>query len=394
MASRVWSQYSKDNKKISGTGGAAARLSRISRFRSKKKQRPFSVSSRDKPRAGFASRREPHLTAAGREKGQRKPSLVPLDEILRYILHAGNFARRTSRCLPETSIGSNDYPLKINPLKKGAGELARSLSRAARRFRNICLSLGCKMTNTMNPNTVVELRDAAIYHANDAFREASFKGHKGVQNLILSDVNLSVYPGEMVYLIGRVGSGKSSLLKTLYAELPLREGYGSVVGFDLRRIRRKDVPYLRRRMGIVFQDYRLLTDRNVFMNLHFVLRATGWRNELQIRSKIAEVLDMVSLHNKEYKMPYELSGGEQQRLAIARALLNDPQVILADEPTGNLDPAAADGLMQLLRWIVSRGCAVLMSTHNISNIQQYPSRTLRFNQGRVEEIDMQSILGI
>ena len=233
----------------------------------------------------------------------------------------------------------------------------------------------------MNPNTVVELRDAAIYHANDAFREASFKGHKGVQNLILSDVNLSVYPGEMVYLIGRVGSGKSSLLKTLYAELPLREGYGSVVGFDLRRIRRKDVPYLRRRMGIVFQDYRLL-------------RATGWRNELQIRSKIAEVLDMVSLHNKEYKMPYELSGGEQQRLAIARALLNDPQVILADEPTGNLDPAAADGLMQLLRWIVSRGCAVLMSTHNISNIQQYPSRTLRFNQGRVEEIDMQSILGI
>lgn len=246
----------------------------------------------------------------------------------------------------------------------------------------------------MNPNTVVELRDAAIYHANDAFREASFKGHKGVQNLILSDVNLSVYPGEMVYLIGRVGSGKSSLLKTLHAELPLREGYGSVVGFDLRRIRRKDVPYLRRRMGIVFQDYRLLTDRNVFMNLHFVLRATGWRNELQIRSKIAEVLDMVSLHNKEYKMPYELSGGEQQRLAIARALLNDPQVILADEPTGNLDPAAADGLMQLLRWIVSRGCAVLMSTHNISNIQQYPSRTLRFNQGRVEEIDMQSILGI
>lgn len=246
----------------------------------------------------------------------------------------------------------------------------------------------------MNPNTVVELRDAAIYHANDAFREASFKGHKGVQNLILSDVNLSVYPGEMVYLIGRVGSGKSSLLKTLYAELPLREGYGSAVGFDLRRIRRKDVPYLRRRMGIVFQDYRLLTDRNVFMNLHFVLRATGWRNELQIRSKIAEVLDMVSLHNKEYKMPYELSGGEQQRLAIARALLNDPQVILADEPTGNLDPAAADGLMQLLRWIVSRGCAVLMSTHNISNIQQYPSRTLRFNQGRVEEIDMQSILGI
>ena len=150
----------------------------------------------------------------------------------------------------------------------------------------------------------------------------------------------------------------------------MREGYGSVVGFDLRRIRRKDVPYLRRRMGIVFQDYRLLTDRNVFMNLHFVLRATGWRNELQIRSKIAEVLDMVSLHNKEYKMPYELSGGEQQRLAIARALLNDPQVILADEPTGNLDPAAADGLMQLLRWIVF---ARLRRTDVHSQHQQHPA---------------------
>ena len=245
----------------------------------------------------------------------------------------------------------------------------------------------------MNPNTVIELQDVAIYHTGDAFREASFRGHRGVQNLVLSDVNLSVGAGELVYLIGRVGSGKSSLLKTLDAELPLIEGFGSVVGFDLRRIRRKDVPYLRRRMGIVFQDYQLLTDRNAFQNLHFVLRATGWKNELQIRSKIAEVLDMVGLQNKEYKMPFQLSGGEQQRLAIARALLNNPQVILADEPTGNLDPSAADGIMQLFRWIVSRGCAVLMSTHNISNIQQYPSRTLRFSQGRVEEIDMRSILG-
>ncbi|MFR3488910.1 MAG: cell division ATP-binding protein FtsE [Alistipes ihumii] len=227
------------------------------------------------------------------------------------------------------------------------------------------------------------------HHANDAF-QASFKGHKGVQNPILSDVNPSVYPGETV---GLIGWSDVVALKTLYAELPLRK-IRQRRRFGPAPDPRKDVPYLRRRMGIVFQDYRLLTDRNVFMNLHFVLRATGWRNELQIRSKIAEVLDMVSLHNKEYKMPYELSGGEQQRLAIARALLNDPQVILADEPTGNLDPAAADGLMQLLRWIVSRGCAVLMSTHNISNIQQYPSRTLRFNQGRVEEIDMQSILGI
>ena len=213
-------------------------------------------------------------------------------------------------------------------------------------------------------------------------------------DMVLSDVNLEVYPGEMVYLIGRVGSGKSSLLKTLYAELPLKEGMGRVVGFDLRRIRRKDVPYLRRRIGIVFQDYQLLTDRSVFHNLRFVLRATGWKNELQIRSKIAEVLDMVNLQNKEYKMPYQLSGGEQQRLAIARALLNNPQVILADEPTGNLDPAAADGIMQLFASIVARGCSVLMSTHNISNIEQYPAKTLRFHQGRVSEIDLHSVLGI
>ena len=246
----------------------------------------------------------------------------------------------------------------------------------------------------MNPNAVIELRDVAIFHFDDALREASFRGNGRTSDMVLSDVNLTVFPGELVYLIGRVGSGKSSLLKTLYAELPLREGGGMVVGFDLRRMRRKDVPYLRRRIGIVFQDYQLLTDRNVFQNLHFVLQATGWKNELQIGSKIAEVLDMVSLQNKEYKMPFQLSGGEQQRLAIARALLNNPQVILADEPTGNLDPAAADGIMQLFASIVARGCAVLMSTHNISNIQQYPSRTLRFHQGKVAEIDLHSILGI
>ena len=193
--------------------------------------------------------------------------------------------------------------------------------------------------------------------------------------------------------IGRVGSGKSSLLKTLYAELPLVEGAGWVAGFDLTKIRRKDVPYLRRRMGIVFQDYQLLTDRNVFQNLQFVLKATGWKNDMEIKNKIAEVLHEVGLINKEYKMPFQLSGGEQQRLAIARALLNNPKVILADEPTGNLDPAASDGVMNLFRSIADRGCAVIMSTHNIGNIQQYPSRTLRFNQGRIEEIDIVSILG-
>ena len=244
------------------------------------------------------------------------------------------------------------------------------------------------MTNTMNPNTVVELRDAAIYHANDAFREASFKGHKGVQNLILSDVNLSVYPGEMVYLIGRVGSGKSSLLKTLYAELPLREGYGSVVGFDLRRIRRKDVPYLRRRMGIVFQDYRLLTDRNVFMNLHFVLRATGWRNELQIRSKIAEVLDMVSLHNKEYKMPYELSGGEQQRVAIARAIAKNPKLLLCDEPTGALDYKTGKAILKLLQDTCREtGRTVVLITHN-SAFCAIADRVIHVKEGKVERMEL------
>lgn len=245
----------------------------------------------------------------------------------------------------------------------------------------------------MNPNAVIELRDVAIFHFDDALREASFRGNGRTSDMVLSDVNLTVFPGELVYLIGRVGSGKSSLLKTLYAELPLREGGGMVVGFDLRRMRRKDVPYLRRRIGIVFQDYQLLTDRNVFQNLHFVLKATGWKNELQIRSKIAEVLDMVSLQNKEYKMPFQLSGGEQQRLAIARALLNNPQVILADEPTGNLDPVTAEGIMQLFEEIACRGCAVVMSTHNTALIENHPARAILFSQGKIREVDLKAELG-
>lgn len=233
----------------------------------------------------------------------------------------------------------------------------------------------------MNPNAVIELRDVAIFHFDDALREASFRGNGRTSDMVLSDVNLTVFPGELVYLIGRVGSGKSSLLKTLYAELPLREGGGMVVGFDLRRMRRKDVPYLRRRIGIVFQDYQLLTDRNVFQNLHFVLKATGWKNELQIRSKIAEVLDMVSLHNKEYKMPYELSGGEQQRLAIARALLNDPQVILADEPTGNLDSKTGEEIMRLLFELNREGTTIVMVTHD-EHMARKTQRIVRFFDGR------------
>jgi cell division transport system ATP-binding protein len=210
---------------------------------------------------------------------------------------------------------------------------------------------------------------------------------------VLSDVNLCVAPGETVYFIGRVGSGKSTLLKTLYAEIPLLEGEGHVAGFDLVGLRRGQIPQLRRKLGIVFQDYQLLTDRSVVDNLRFVLRATGWRNTGDMLHRIDEVLGMVGLRNKEYKMPFELSGGEQQRLAIARALLNKPAVILADEPTGNLDPEAADGIMRLFGTIAQGGCAIVMSTHNVANIQQYPSRTVRFNKGKIEELDINSILG-
>ncbi len=196
----------------------------------------------------------------------------------------------------------------------------------------------------------------------------------------------------MVYLLGRVGSGKSSLLKTLYAEVELLTGEGRIAGFDLRRLRRRDIPYLRRRIGIVFQDYQLLTDRNVFMNLHYVMKATGWKEETRIRERIDEVLNLVNLTQKSYKMPYELSGGEQQRLVIARALLNEPRVVLADEPTGNLDPVTADGIMQLFRQIASRGCAVVMSTHNTSLIENYPARAILFAQGRIREVDLQAEL--
>ena len=241
---------------------------------------------------------------------------------------------------------------------------------------------------------MIKLRDANIYHVKDSFGDPRRRSMRGKLDLVLSDVNLTVSKGEFVYLIGRVGSGKSSLLKTLYGELPLCEGDGNVVGFDLRTIKHKDVPYLRRSIGMVFQDYQLLTDRDVYGNLYFVLRATGWKDNRLIKNRIVEVLELVNLLHKEHKMPFQLSGGEQQRLAIARALLNNPQVILADEPTGNLDPTAADDIMSLLHSIAQSGTAVIMSTHNIGIIQQYPSRTVRFNNGRVEEIDIHSILGV
>ena len=245
----------------------------------------------------------------------------------------------------------------------------------------------------MNEKYVVNLRDVAIYHADNPFGSCSEKKLLQRGEMVLSEVNLSVAPGEFVYLIGRVGSGKSSLLKTLYAEMQLLTGKGYVAGFDLRRLRRKDIPYLRRRIGIVFQDYQLLSDRDVFGNLHYVMKATGWKNETDMRKRIEEVLSVVGLENKAFKMPFELSGGQQQRLAVARALVNNPRVILADEPTGNLDPWAAEDIMEVFRRIVAGGCSIVMSTHNIANIEQFPARTIRFNKGKVEEIDISSVLG-
>ncbi len=243
-------------------------------------------------------------------------------------------------------------------------------------------------TTPMDKKYVVRLRDAAIYHADNPFGSCPEKKLLRQGEMVLSEINLSVAPGEFVYLIGRVGSGKSSLLKTLYAEVQLLTGEGYVAGFDLRKLRRRDIPYLRRRIGIVFQDYQLLTDRNVFMNLYYVMKATGWKREQEIRERIDQVLGLVELGAKSYKMPFELSGGEQQRLVIARALLNDPQVLLADEPTGNLDPVTADGIMQLFQKIAARGCAVVMSTHNTALIENYPARAVLFAQGKIREVDL------
>jgi cell division transport system ATP-binding protein len=245
----------------------------------------------------------------------------------------------------------------------------------------------------MAQGNVIELTNVNIYHSIVAGRRLTHRNYRKCGEAALSGVNLTVVPGEMVYLIGRVGSGKSTLLKTMYAEVPLFEGEGRVAGYDLTHLRSRDIPYLRRKLGVVFQDYQLLTDRNVVDNLRFVLRATGWKHTGDILHRIEQVLGQVGLVNKEHKMPFELSGGEQQRLSIARALLNSPEVILADEPTGNLDPEAADDIMKLFRTIAQGGCAIVMSTHNIANIQQYISRTVRFNQGCIEELDVSVIFG-
>ena len=240
---------------------------------------------------------------------------------------------------------------------------------------------------------VVKLENAAIYHADASFGRRSEAKQLREGEMVLSEVSFTVAEGEFVYLLGRVGSGKSTLLKTLYAEVPLLTGEGYVAGFDLRRLRRRDIPSLRRKIGIVFQDYQLLTDRNVFMNLYYVMKATGWKEESAIRQRIDKILKIVHLESKAYKMPFELSGGEQQRLVIGRALLNDPKVLLADEPTGNLDPVTAEGIMQLFRDIAARGCAVVMSTHNTALIENYPARALLFAKGHIREVDLLSELG-
>ncbi len=203
------------------------------------------------------------------------------------------------------------------------------------------------------------------------------------QNIVLSKINFSVGKGEFVYLIGRTGSGKSSLLKTLYADLPLRSGEITVAGYPLHQLRSKDVPFLRRKLGIIFQDFQLFFDRSVDENLRFVLKATGWKDTAAMKKRIAEVLLKVGLGTAGAKMPWQLSGGEQQRVVVARALLNEPLVLLADEPTGNLDPEVAQGMLQLFLDINRSGTAILMATHNHTFLSQYPARILKCYQGQL-----------
>lgn len=197
------------------------------------------------------------------------------------------------------------------------------------------------------------------------------------ENIILRNVNLSVNRGDFLYIIGKVGTGKSTLMKSMYAELPIELGSARVFDYELASIKSKLVPYLRRKIGIVFQDFQLLIDRTVEKNLEFVLRATGWKNKREIKDRINEVLLQVDMQNKTYKMPHELSGGEQQRIVIARALLNSPALILADEPTGNLDPETGSQIVSLLQEISKRGTAVIMSTHNYSIVQAFPGKIMR-----------------
>jgi cell division transport system ATP-binding protein len=227
------------------------------------------------------------------------------------------------------------------------------------------------MTENLPLDIIIELTGCSIWQQN---------------HLVLSKVNLRVGKGEFIYLVGRVGSGKSSLIKTLNAQIPLKEGVGLVAGYDLSKIRKKQVPYLRRKIGIVFQDFQLLTDRSVNENLEFVLRATGWKNKTDINKRIGEVLEKVGLGLKGYKMPHQLSGGEQQRVVIGRALLNDPEIVLADEPTGNLDPETSEGILKLLTDISKTGRAVVVATHNYTLLKKFSARTLKCENGELRDV--------
>ena len=206
------------------------------------------------------------------------------------------------------------------------------------------------------------------------------------ENVILHDASFTLCNGEFVYVIGKVGSGKSSLLKSLYCEIPISQGDAWLLDYNLCKMKRKDIPYLRRKLGIVFQDFQLLTDRSVIKNLEFVLRATGWKKKSEIKERIDDVLHQVGMHNKEYKMPHELSGGEQQRIVIARALLNDPKLVLADEPTGNLDPETSGQIVQLLHDICEKGTAVIMTTHNYTLVHNYPARIVKCENARLGDV--------
>jgi len=226
------------------------------------------------------------------------------------------------------------------------------------------------------PETIVKLKDVAIFQN---------------ENLVLNEIDLEVKKGEFVYVIGKTGSGKSSFMKTLYADLPFKQGSGEVVDFDLKTLKEKDIPYLRRKLGIVFQDFKLLPDRNINNNLKFVLKATGWTDPKKMDDKIEEVLDKVGMKTKGFKFPHELSGGEQQRIAIARALLNDPELILADEPTGNLDPQTSVEVMKVLQDINQNGRTIIMATHDYALILKYPHKTLKCDGSKVFEVIQKAI---
>lgn len=227
----------------------------------------------------------------------------------------------------------------------------------------------------MTLDSIIEIKEGAIFQDD---------------NLVLSDVNVTIEKGEFVYLIGKVGSGKSSLIKTITAEIPLKNGVGKVSDFQLHIIKRKQIPFLRRKIGIVFQDFQLLIDRSVYDNLLFVLKSTGWKDKGAIKQRIADVLEKVGLKYKDYKLPHQLSGGEQQRVVIARALLNDPEIIIADEPTGNLDPETSEDIMRILHEISTTGCAVIMATHNYTLLKKFPARTIKCEKGKLIEVEQMS----